>query len=84
MIQKDNVVDLPRTTRVSLDLTQEQNDTLERLARKSGRSKAELLRLALEVMASASDLKTQGFEVGGWMDDYEKGVRRERTFQGVP
>lgn len=84
MIKQDNVIDLPKTTRVSLDLTGEQNEVLERLARKSGRSKAEVLRLALEVLASASDLKAQRFEVGGWKDDYEKGVRRERAFHGIP
>jgi predicted transcriptional regulator len=58
----------PKTTkekvRLSLDISSELNDLLERLAEQSGSTKSEVLRKAIALMEVATEAKRQGKKFG--------------------
>jgi hypothetical protein len=71
--------------RLTLDLSLSLNEELERMGRNSGKTKAELMRLALDFLLRAEAAKHQdNMTVGAWKDDKENKVRVEREFTGVP
>lgn len=69
-------------TRLSLELSSDLNRELERVASETGRSKADLLRLAAGFLLSAQKAQAEGMHVGAWGEDQKTGVRREREFVG--
>ncbi len=70
-------------TRMTLDLSARLNDELERLAAKTQRSKADLLRLGFDYLLRAEKARDEGMTVGAWKDDKEEGRRHEREFVGI-
>lgn len=69
--------------RLTLELSAQLNAELERLATESGRSKAELLRLAADFLSKADKARREGMSVGAWKDNPESGIRTEREFVGI-
>lgn len=68
--------------RLTLELNARINDELELLARKSGRSKAEIIRLGLDMLSKANTAHEAGMTVGAWKEDEQAQVRKEREFVG--
>lgn len=71
-------------TRMTLDLSARINAELERLAAKTQKSKADLLRLGFDYLLRAEKALEEGMTVGAWKDDKEEGSRQEREFVGLP
>jgi hypothetical protein len=70
--------------RLTLDLSPGLAAELERLATETGRSKADVLRLGLDLLSRASAARRDGMHVGAWDDGDGGERRREREFVGVP
>jgi predicted transcriptional regulator len=70
-------------TRLTLDLSGKLNDELDRLAKKTGRSKSDLLRLGVDYLLRADKAVEEGMTVGAWKEDEQKRVRQEREFVGL-
>lgn len=69
--------------RLTLELSNQLNAELERLATESGRSKAELLRLAADFLSKADQARQEGMTVGAWKENPSTGTRVERQFLGL-
>jgi hypothetical protein len=70
-------------TRLTVELSGQLNDELERLAAETGKSKSELLRLGVDFLARAAAARRDGMLVGAWSDAGSAGIRREREFIGI-
>ena len=70
--------------RLTVDLSTHLNDELDQLAAETGRSKAELLRLGIDLLAKARDARQKDMTVGAWKENSETGARHEREFVGLP
>ena len=68
--------------RMTLDLSRRLSAELERIAEENEMTKSDVLRLALELLASAHEAKKEGLKVGAWLDNPSAGVRKEREFIG--
>lgn len=68
--------------RLTLELSDGLNAELERIAAETGRSKAEVLRLAIDLMLVVGRARREGMTVGAWRDDPESNIRTEREFVG--
>lgn len=64
--------------RFTVDVSQRLAEEIERMATETGRSKAEVFRLAIELLSTARDARDEGMHVGAWSDAPD--VRREREF----
>lgn len=64
--------------RFTVDVSRRLADEIERIAEETGRSKAEVFRLAIELLSTARDARREGMHVGAWEDSPEH--RREREF----
>ena len=69
--------------RLTLDLSTNMNDYLEDMSRKTGKTKSELLRLAVDFLVRAQRAKEEDMLVGAWKDDPKARVRVEREFVGI-
>lgn len=61
-----------KITRVSVDLTEHQVMLLEALMKRSGMSKAAILRFGLNILADSCADKDEGFVIGAWKGDKER------------
>lgn len=64
--------------RFTVDVSRRLADEIERIARETGRSKADVFRLAIELLSSAREARDEGMHVGAWEDKPDH--RREREF----
>lgn len=64
--------------RFTVDVSKRLADEIEKIALESGRTKAEVFRLAIELLSTARDAKNDGMHVGAWEDQNDR--RREREF----
>lgn len=69
--------------RLTLDLSSALNDDLDELSRTTGKSKSELMRLAIDVLLRAQTAKAENMNVGAWRDDPVTRTRLERVFLGI-
>ena len=63
--------------RFTVDVSRKLADEIERIANETGRTKADVFRLAIELLSTARDAKDEGMHVGAWDDEP---YRREREF----
>ena len=68
-------------TRLTVELSGQLNDELERLAAETGKSKSELLRTGVDFLARAAAARRDGMLVGAWSENGR--TRREREFVGI-
>lgn len=68
----------PQRSRLTLDISQRMNESIERLAEKEGVSKADVIRRAIELLIAADTSRNEGFTIGAWKE--ESGLRTERVF----
>ncbi len=61
-----------KITRVSVDLTRTQVGVLEALMKRSGMSKAAVMRFGLGILADSCSDKDDGFIVGAWKENKER------------
>lgn len=64
--------------RFTVDVSQRLAGEIERMAAETGRTKAEVFRLAIELLSTARDARKEGMHVGAWTETPES--RREREF----
>ena len=64
--------------RFTVDVSRRLADEIEKIAQETGRSKADVFRLAIELLSSAREARGDGMHVGAWKDEPEH--RREREF----
>lgn len=64
--------------RFTVDVSKRLAEEIEAMARETGRSKADVFRVAIELLSAARDAKQEGMHVGAWEDT--PGHRRERAF----
>lgn len=64
--------------RFTVDVSKRLADEIERMARETGRTKAEVFRVAIELLSSARAARKDGMHVGAWDETPEQ--RREREF----
>ncbi len=66
--------------RLTVNLSTRLSDTLNTLSTELEISKANVLRLGLELLVAMLDAKREGFAIGAWLDNPAAGTRREREF----
>lgn len=64
--------------RFTVDVSRRLADEIEKIAGESGRTKAEVFRLAIELLSTAREARNEGLHVGAWED--KENQRREREF----
>jgi predicted DNA-binding protein len=64
--------------RFTVDVSKRLADEIESIAKETGRTKADVFRLAIELLSAARDAKEEGMQVGAWDETSER--RRERSF----
>lgn len=64
--------------RFTVDVSKRLAEEIQKISEDTGRTKADVFRLAIELLSSARDAKDAGMHVGAWQED-EK-TRREREF----
>lgn len=64
--------------RFTVDVSKRLAEEIEKISSETGRTKAEVFRLAIELLSSARDAREEGMHVGAWQDDDNS--RREREF----
>jgi predicted transcriptional regulator len=64
--------------RFTVDVSRRLADEIEKIASETGRSKAEVFRLAIELLSTAREARQEGMHVGAWEDNDDH--RREREF----
>jgi metal-responsive CopG/Arc/MetJ family transcriptional regulator len=64
--------------RFTVDVSRRLAEEIERISAETGRTKAEVFRLAIELLATARDARNEGMHVGAWEDKNDH--RREREF----
>lgn len=69
--------------RLTLDLSESVNEQLSKVVKETGKTKSDLMRLALEFLLTAQKAKADNMTVGAWKDDERKKVRIEREFLGL-
>lgn len=63
--------------RFTVDVSNRLADEIEKIARETGRSKADVFRLAIELLSTARDARADGMHVGAWQESTEKRLERE-------
>lgn len=69
--------------RLTLDLSDSVNAQLAKMGKETGKTKSDLMRLALEFLLTAQKAKTDNMTVGAWKDDEKNKIRIEREFLGL-
>lgn len=69
--------------RLTLDLSGSLNAQLDSIAQETGKTKAELMRLALDFLLRADEAQKDDMTVGAWKNDEENHLRIERQFLGL-
>jgi len=64
--------------RFTVDVSKRLADEIESIAKDTGRTKAEVFRLAIELLSAAREAKEKGMQVGAWQDEPDR--RLERSF----
>jgi len=64
--------------RFTVDVSRRLAKEIEKIASETGRTKAEVFRLAIELLSTARDAREEGMHVGAWDETPEQ--RREREF----
>lgn len=64
--------------RFTVDVSRRLADEIEKIAGETGRTKAEVFRLAIELLSTAREARNEGLHVGAWEDKPDH--RREREF----
>lgn len=64
--------------RFTVDVSSRLAEEIERMASETGRTKADVFRVAIELLSSARDARKEGMHVGAWEETPER--RREREF----
>lgn len=64
--------------RFTVDVSRRLASEIEQIASETGRTKAEVFRLAIELLSTARDAREEGMHVGAWDETPEH--RREREF----
>lgn len=64
--------------RFTVDVSKRLAEEIESIARETGRSKADVFRLAIELLSTAREAKKEGMNVGAWQETAE--LRKERAF----
>ena len=67
-------------TRLTIELNSKLDDELDRISEKYGRSKSDVLRLAIDLLSKVEGAKDEGMKVGAWRQDEEGHHRTEREF----
>lgn len=78
MGEEKNLANNNSKYRFTVDVSRRMADEIERIARDTGRSKAEVFRLAIELLSTARDAKDDEMHVGAWKES--DGQRTEREF----
>ena len=63
--------------RFTVDVSKRLAEEIERMATESGRTKAEVFRIAIQLLSSARDAKKVGMHVGAWQETDKKRTERE-------
>ena len=63
--------------RFTVDVSRRLAEEIERMAKESGRSKAEVFRLAVGLLSTARAAHNEGMRVGAWGDSSEHRQKRE-------
>lgn len=66
--------------RLTLELSAQLSAELDRLAVETGRTKADLLRLGVDLLSKAAAARREGGRVGAWWEDDQHHIRKEREF----
>lgn len=69
--------------RLTLDLSEAINKQLEEIGEETGKTKSELMRLAIDFLLRAQDARHDSMTVGAWKEDKDNRVRIEREFVGL-
>jgi len=77
MSEKKKVSNDNTKFRFTVDVSSRLAKEIERIAKESGRTKAEVFRLAIELLSTARDAQEDGMHVGAWQDHPEKRLERE-------
>lgn len=64
--------------RFTVDVSRRLAEEIERISHETGRSKADVFRLAVELLSTAREAREEGMHVGAWQD--KDNARREREF----
>ncbi|ESQ13545.1 MAG: hypothetical protein N838_33630 [Thiohalocapsa sp. PB-PSB1] len=64
--------------RFTVDVSERLADEIESISKDSGRSKAEIFRVAIELLSTAREARKEGMHVGAWDEGGDR--RREREF----
>jgi hypothetical protein len=67
--------------RLTLDLTSKMNAIVDAIAKENDTTKADVLRQAIEFLATANSAKHSGMQVGAWKEEGDRRV--ERIFPGM-
>lgn len=64
--------------RFTVDVSRRLAGEIERIASETGKTKADVFRLAIELLSTAREARDEGMHVGAWQDHDDR--RREREF----
>jgi len=64
--------------RFTVDVNTRLANEIERISKETGRTKAEVFRLAIDLLSTARAAQKDGMHVGAW--DEDQGNRKEREF----
>ena len=86
VIQNEETMNNSKTSnrvRLTLDLSKDLHKELDKIGAETGKSKSELMRLAIDFLLRAQDAKEDNMHVGAWKEDKEQNSRIEREFIGL-
>jgi len=63
--------------RFTVDVSQRLAAEIEKISSETGRTKADVFRLAIELLSTARDAKGEDMHVGAWKDSDDKRLERE-------
>lgn len=64
--------------RFTVDVSRRLAEEIERISTETGRSKADIFRIAVELLSTAREARQEGMHVGAWQETPDR--RREREF----
>lgn len=63
--------------RFTVDVSERLADEIKKMSEESGRSKADVFRIAIELLSTARKAKENNMHVGAWLEDEDKRIERE-------